>query len=132
MSQFSNSEDWLTLLLYGLDILLAPRPHKILQSFEWWDYQKRLKPQLRSLERAKLLQQRGTGKDRTFHLTAHGQLRACGGVDPVQRWQVPWDGKWRILIFDLPVQSASLRVKLWRWLRSERFGFLQQSVWISP
>jgi DNA-binding transcriptional regulator PaaX len=35
-------------------------------------------------------------------------------------------------MFDLPARSHQLRVKLWRWLRSQRFGLLQRSLWITP
>jgi len=132
MSEFSKSEDWLTLLLYTLDVVLNPKPHKYLDSFEWWDYQNRLRPQLYQLKRAKLVERRGSRANPTWGVTPLGRLRAFGGVEPPLRWQRPWDGKWRLLMFDLPARSHQLRVKLWRWLRSQRFGLLQRSLWISP
>ena len=132
MGRISESKDWLALLLWGLESLARPTPFNILRSFESWDYEHRLRPQLRNLERARLLERRGTGQDLTCHLTPQGRLVACGGVDPAQRWRRPWDGKWRLLLFDLPSHKTQLRLRLWRWLRSHRFGYLQNSVWISP
>jgi len=132
MKASSKSEDLLALLFWGIDILIRPTQRNILQSFESWDYQNRLRAQLRQLQRAKLLERHGTGKGRTCHLSELGRLHAGGGVDPVQRWQRRWDGKLRLFIFDLPSRNGRLRVRLWRLLRSERFGYLQLSVWISP
>ncbi len=132
MKTMSKSEDLLALLFWGLDLLARPSPHNILQSFESWNYQNRLRPQLRQLERARLLARRGSNSAWTYHLTEQGRAAACGGVDPVQRWRRAWDGKWRLLLFDLPSRNHQLRARLWRWLRVERFGYLQNSVWVSP
>jgi len=132
MNASLHSEDWLALLLYGADLLLNPKPYKYLQSFEQWDYRNRLRPQLYQLQRAKLLERHQHGAHGTWSLSARGRLAACGGIDPEQRWQRAWDGKWRFLVFDLPVNSAQLRLKLWRWLRGQRIGLLQQSVWLTP
>jgi len=118
MKEFSKSEDWLALLLWGLDLAIHPSPRKFLRSFEWWDYQNRIKPQLWRLQRAKLLERRGHADNQALHLTPQGRLKANGGIDAVARWERAWDGKWRMLIFDLPVGSQPLRLKLWRWLRS--------------
>jgi DNA-binding transcriptional regulator PaaX len=50
----------------------------------------------------------------------------------MSRWSRKWDGRWRLLLFDLPVRQQRLRLPLWRWLRRQHFGYLQQSVWIVP
>jgi phenylacetic acid degradation operon negative regulatory protein len=132
MKDSSKSEDWLAFLFYTLDAVLAPSPRRILQTFEEWDYENRFRPQLRRLQRAKLLERHGHGAQASYRLTPQGRLEACGGVDPVARWQRAWDGRWRLLLFDLPSRDARLRLRLWRWLRDQRFGYLQNSVWLSP
>lgn len=43
-----------------------------------------------------------------------------------------WDGKWRVLIFDIPERRRALRVKLRHTLRSLGFHRLQDSVWVYP
>jgi CRISPR-associated endonuclease Cas2 len=43
-----------------------------------------------------------------------------------------WDGRWRILIFDIPEKRKSLREKLRRTLVAVGFVRLQDSVWIFP
>ncbi len=43
-----------------------------------------------------------------------------------------WDGKWRVLIFDIPETRKSQREKVRRTLASIGFLRLQDSVWIYP
>lgn len=37
-----------------------------------------------------------------------------------------------MMLFDLPVKASALRIRLRRFLLQHDFGYLQQSVWISP
>jgi len=43
-----------------------------------------------------------------------------------------WDGKWRVLIFDIPERQRELRDKVRNTLKTVGFKQLQQSVWIYP
>lgn len=43
-----------------------------------------------------------------------------------------WDGKWRIVTFDIPVKKSVIRDRLRNKLKELGFGMLQQSIWISP
>ena len=43
-----------------------------------------------------------------------------------------WDGKWRIIIFDIPHSRASIRTPLRRTLIMVGFYCLQRSVWVYP
>ena len=66
-------------------------------------------------------------------LNVESLLRAaCGNLSPAQSWARSWDGKWRVLCFDIPARPASRRQKLSRFLHQNKFGLLQRSVWISP
>jgi DNA-binding transcriptional regulator PaaX len=67
-----------------------------------------------------------------WQLTDKGRMAAVGAHDPPSSWKRAWDGKWRMLLFDLPADCKSERVSLWRWLRKNRMGLLQRSVWITP
>lgn len=51
--------------------------------------------------------------------------------DPKSCWERRWDQKWRILAYDVPSRPQSRRLKLWRWLKQNRLGLLQRSLWIS-
>ncbi|ACB75147.1 PaaX family transcriptional regulator C-terminal domain-containing protein [Opitutus terrae] len=69
---------------------------------------------------------------RVLRLTAAGRLAAAGGRDPEAQWDRSWDGRWRVALFDIPEQRRALRVKLRRRLAELGFGYLQNSVWVSP
>lgn len=101
---------------------------------------KRLSPQgrmsqrLRDLETSGHLARSGAGRidQRVFRLTDSGQSKAFGVVNPILRWRRKWDGLWRLVMFDIPEQKNALRTKLRRRLQEAHFGWLQNSVWISP
>ncbi|TSC55284.1 MAG: phenylacetic acid degradation operon negative regulatory protein [Parcubacteria group bacterium Greene0416_79] len=82
-------------------------------------------------------------------MMAHGFLKRAGkyleltekGERTLREWErreykIPcpkhWDGKWRILIFDIPETRKKLREKLRLTLRAIGFYRLQDSVWIYP
>jgi phenylacetic acid degradation operon negative regulatory protein len=69
---------------------------------------------------------------RILRLTEQARCRLLGGVDPEAEWKRCWDGVWRLVVFDIPESSRALRTQLRRRLRECRFGWLQNSVWISP
>lgn len=52
-------------------------------------------------------------------------------ADPETCWNRRWDQKWRLLAFDIPAKPHARRQKLWRWLKQNRLGLLQRSLWIS-
>jgi phenylacetic acid degradation operon negative regulatory protein len=70
--------------------------------------------------------------ERVYALTESGRQRLWGKLDPEKRWSRPWDGVWRMVIFDVPESRNALRSRLRRNLRELRFGWLQNSVWLSP
>ena len=68
---------------------------------------------------------------RFITLTKQGKVRtllSTFGVIQVQ----PWDGKWRVLVFDIPESAAHLRSLLVYHLRELSFVKLQASVYIGP
>lgn len=71
-------------------------------------------------------------KDRVLRLTEKGRLRAMEGRDPEACWSRPWDGKWRMVLFDIPEKDRRIRAVLRRSLAAAHFGYLQNSVWVSP
>ena len=85
------------------------------------------------LERRGLLESEvDAQRQRVYRLTRAGVICALGGRDPVEGWQRPWDGLWRMVIYDIPETDRRLRLKLRRELSSNGFGCLQRSVWLSP
>ena len=132
MKPSTESNDWLGLLLWGLDTLMNPNSQTLLDSFESWNYRNRLRLDLLQLRRSGMVECQGVRERSQWRLTEQGRHAAIGGIDPVSRWSRKWDGRWRLLLFDLPARQQRLRLPLWRWLRRQHFGYLQQSVWIVP
>ena len=71
----------------------------------------------------------------TLHLTDKGKT-ALEGIVARLRLGVhenrSWDGKWRLIVFDIPEVARSARNALRLVLKRARFLKLQQSVWIYP
>ena len=120
--------------LWMADIMMRPSWRSMNSSFEEWSYRNGFLRQVRTLEAQGWLESNegGDGTERLYRLTRKGMLRAMGGLHPVERWDRGWDGKWRMVVFDVPEEKRSLRNELRHELRAARFGGLQGSVWISP
>jgi DNA-binding transcriptional regulator PaaX len=128
-----KTEEFLNLLLWSAEQLLRPTFRNLTDSYESWAYRNGLFRQVATLERQQLVERDPTAlDDRMYRLTWQGRLQALGGRDPQARWSRQWDGRWRIAAFDVPVARNSDRVWLLRYLREKGFGYLQNSVWITP
>lgn len=133
-----KTEELLYFLLWSSELLARPTFRNLTDSFEGWAYRNGFRRQLAALERQQLLEsQRAAAKtptsvERVVRLTESGRLRALGGRDPESCWQRAWDGRWHLVLFDLPLGLDRARDRLRFYLRRQGFGYLQQSVWISP
>ena len=128
-----RTEELLYLLLWGADQLTHPTFRNLTDSFESWAYKNGFLRQVQELEARKILERKpGDASEAIYRLSESGRLMALGGRDPVAQWNRAWDGRWRMVLFDLPEAEASARVRLRRFLQSSGFGFLQNSVWITP
>ena len=84
------------------------------------------------LEKDGLLRKRRKEKNTFLHLTEKGKKavrkhRKSGGHASRK-----WDGKWRVVIFDVPEKRAQARKYLRNYLKSLGFGMVQRSIWITP
>jgi phenylacetic acid degradation operon negative regulatory protein len=129
-----KTQEFLLFLLWSYDMASRPTFRNLTDSFESWAYRNGLQRLVEDLERRKLLEsQRGAkSSERLVRLTEAGRLRALGDRDPEKSWHRSWDGKWRLVMFDVPNERGVERRRLWYYLRQHRFGCLQKSVWISP
>jgi phenylacetic acid degradation operon negative regulatory protein len=129
----SKTEEFLNLLLWSADMLTRPTFRNLTSSYEGWAYRNGLMRQTNALEKRQLVERDGSRpNDRLYRLTAQGRLHVLGGRDPDQHWTRRWDGQWRLVLFDVPVQQNAQRARLRRYLRGKGFGYLQNSVWITP
>jgi phenylacetic acid degradation operon negative regulatory protein len=127
-----RTELFLYHLLWHLDQLSRPSFRNLTDSFEAWAFRNRLHSHIRRLERRGLVE-RGSGLgSQVYRLSEAGRRAALGGRDPDAAWDRPWDGVWRVLMFDVPIAHGAARSRLRRRLKAAGFGFLQNSVWISP
>jgi phenylacetic acid degradation operon negative regulatory protein len=129
----AKTEELLNFLLWAADIFGRPTFRKLTDSYESWAYRNGLLRQVSRLERQQLIERDDahTG-DRLYRLSSQGRLCVLGGRDPQERWARSWDGRWRLVVFDVPVGQDAHRERLRRYLRDKGFGYLQHSVWISP
>jgi len=69
-----------------------------------------------------------------LRLTQKGEsvLRTLEARNYAQQKPSRWDGKWRVLIFDIPEYRKSTREKIRRTVMEIGFIRLQDSVWIYP
>jgi phenylacetic acid degradation operon negative regulatory protein len=104
----------------------------IAQAWRWWSGASRANRRLMQLEQRGLVTTESAGTRRVVRLTESGRIEALGGRDPLQQWSRNWDGRWRVVLFDVPEHQEALRARLRRALRALSFGYLQNSVWISP
>ena len=129
----AKTEELLYLLLWTAEPLMRPTWRNLTESFEGWAYRNGLLRQLQRLEQRKWLErQPDSGRDRLHRLTDVGRLKALGGRDPEACWRRDWDRRWRLMLYDVPESRGSTRNKLRSSLRARGFGYLQNSVWITP
>lgn len=74
------------------------------------------------------------GEDMYVRLTEKGKKRLDSYQSNTVALQDPrkWDGKWRVVIFDVTEEKRSVRDRLRRGLKSFGFVRLQQSAWVLP
>lgn len=86
------------------------------------------------LNRMGLIEIRRDGHDLRISLTKEGRKRAGKYQidDLVIQKPKKWDGKWRIVIFDIPNSSRWIRDIFRKKLKELGFCRLQQSIWIIP
>ena len=126
------------LLLYqlewALDTLMRPTWRNLDSSFESWTYGNGLLRQIQRLEAEAFIESRRdeTSGKRVIRLTEKGLAAGRVGGDPEPRWHRTWDGKWRVILFDIPEVDRKSRRSLRQKLQAGGFGCLQRSAWISP
>ncbi len=83
------------------------------------------------LQARKLLAITEKNNQKFIRLTDRGQLEALLLKAKLDN-QKPWDGRWRLFIFDIPEASKDKRDSLRSLLKKNNFCKLQASVYVSP
>jgi DNA-binding transcriptional regulator PaaX len=84
------------------------------------------------LKRRGLVEIIGVHSERFIKLTKKGELEALLTKARVPRSTSRWDGKWRVIIFDIPEEINFKRDMFRRLIMKNGFVKLQASVFISP
>jgi len=113
--------------------MARPTFRNLTDSFEGWAYRNGFLRQLQRLERRQLIEvQSLKSGDRLYRLSKAGQFHVLGERNLEEQWKRRWDGRWRLVVFDVPESRRRTRDKLRQHLRLHGFGCLQNSVWITP
>lgn len=125
------TEILLGFLCYGLEVMSRKDAGLILAGYRQTQSGREIDRLLEKLRHQRLLEKHGRGKKAEFRITDDGRQRMAVR-DPAGDWDRQWDGKWRVLVYDVPEQRHGDRVNLWRALRAHKLGLIQRSVWIWP
>lgn len=87
---------------------------------------------VRRLVRNGDLARKGSGAQAEFRLTKRGEQRVRERMSRFLLEPIEWDGKWRMVIWDIAETRRETRDRLRRFLKSVGFGRLQLSIWITP
>ncbi|OGL30703.1 hypothetical protein A3F37_03735 [Candidatus Saccharibacteria bacterium RIFCSPHIGHO2_12_FULL_41_12] len=83
-------------------------------------------------KRLKLVKIQQNGSQFTVKLTEKGQKRLTKINLTTPLKQAKWDGKWRILLFDIPNKKTDARNALRLTMRELGMQKLQDSAWVTP
>jgi phenylacetic acid degradation operon negative regulatory protein len=119
--------------------VLAPKATKLLKEFDRGaksreKLHQRISKALSRLEKAGLVKVSGEWGKRSVVLTEKG--RKLAETIEVETYRIPepafWDGKWRVLMFDIQEERKRVRHQLRSMLQNVGFIRLQDSVWVYP
>ncbi len=126
-----SSKVLLTMLLAG-DMLLQLNGRTFLaRQYPWFKSDRRFVRMLRYLYRKGYITWEDKEAKRLVSLTKQGKLKVLLDLFDVEK-QTKWDGKWRVVVYDIPQAAAELRFVLIHQLHRLSFRKLQASVYISP
>lgn len=69
---------------------------------------------------------------RSFKLTRAGLDHIFSKFPKLRYINTPWDGYWRVVVYDIAENKKQLRSRLRKELKKLGFKFVQRSVWVSP
>lgn len=94
----------------------------------------RIETKLKDLVRKGYLSFTVKDGERYLEITEKGRffLISLGGQKSIKQLPDVWDGKWHILIFDIPEKKRVVRRKIRSTLVAVGFVRLQDSVWVYP
>ena len=83
------------------------------------------------LQKRKVLKIVKKNGENFIELVKKGELEALLNKSDTEKGQ-KWDGKWRVVVFDIPEEAHTARDHFRRMLKNRGFVLLQASVFINP
>ena len=103
------------------------------QRARWHQFQKRkLQGDLWRLKKFGYLERITEKGEAKFKLTEKGRDKLVGLYPVALLANRDWDGKWRLVIFDIAEVKRNRRDRLRKSLRRLGLGMMQESVWVTP
>ena len=126
-----NYDEVMDTFLWGFAFLTRPTLRNVLYGYPGIDHPWKADAAMERMRRSGRVQKTGRGVSASFTITATSMKQMSNSL-PRQCWDAPWDGHWRVVVFDLPSHRTKDRQALWEMLRARKLGLLQRSVWIWP
>ena len=106
------------------------------RNFWYWNYYNEIENDIKNMEEKRKIYQQ------IYHLKRFGYINRKGftlkgltelaKVKHKRNKNKKWDGKWRVVIFDIPEKDKHLRNYFRSFLINLDFKKLQNSVWVAP
>ncbi len=124
------SAELLDLICVGVEFL-ASGGRSALRSSSWPSHTA-LDLAARRLAKAGLItRRRPRGQSPIITITPQGDLHSSSCLWPERFWNRRWDGRWYLLMYDVPETTRGYRCALEQFFHRERLGCLQKSVWVA-
>lgn len=114
----------------GLEVLYHPYSF-FYTSFSRGYKQSSVRQRLWEMAREGSLKKTEKGSEDAFQISPQGKEWLKLRV-PLLRFRRRWDGRWRLVIFDIAESSRLLRDSVRRKLKELGFGRWQRSIWLTP
>ncbi len=122
--------------LFELSVTLLIDPHSLMRGFSLYGFPGLSKSQAKKLYQQKISKLKRQGylreTENGWELTPKGRIEIIKIIFWKKLQAKKWDGRWRMIIFDIPEMSRRDRDFLRRELKWIGFIELQKSVWIFP
>ena len=125
-----------SLIMPGLPIVLKPflDEKRKKEANEWKKFNTwRLKQVLKRMHDQKLIEIAETKEEHVVKISDHGKRKLLKfDIDNMELNQKNWDGKWRIIIYDIYTSKKQERELFRKTLKKLKFLQLQKSVYLTP
>lgn len=115
-------------------LLENPKNKEAVENLPTKEQEEEIRRSLYELKRSNLIIYKKSRQHISLQLTPKGKqyFKKLEGISLRIPPPPQWDGKWRMLLFDIPEKERELRDALRTHLRQLKFFQIQQSVWIHP